>query len=249
MKTLGFMRIKNEERWILRVIKSMLPVCERILILDDNSTDDTASICEAFPQVTLFHSTFEGINEVRDKNVLMERLEEIAKEGDAIVHCDGDEEIAAGSHEQIRRIASSDRQNDAWRFHILYLWDTPDQIRVDGIYRDFWRPSMFRFHPGARFVSHTPGGFHCGNAPEPRNIVRMPAEILHYGYLHREDRIRKWNWYNSIDPVNRSEGYDDRFPERRCYPHIVQGDIPEVPANARLMHAGPLQLESLKILA
>jgi hypothetical protein len=63
----------------------------------------------------------------------------------------------------------------------------------------------------------------------------------------REDRIRKWEFYNSLDPTNRAEGYDPRFPERRSYPHIVQGDIRQVPASARLIHAGPLELQALAI--
>ena len=248
MKTFGFMRIKDEGRWIEKVLRSMIPVCDEILILDDHSTDETPDICGRFPQVTLFHSPFQDVNEVRDKNFLVERLEALASPGDVVLAIDGDEEIAPGSADAIRQAASFDSDNDTWRFHVLYLWDAEDQIRVDGIYGYFWRPSMFRFRPGARFRSPTPGGFHCGNVPEPGSIVRANVEILHYGYLHRADRIRKWNWYNSIDPTNHAEGFDPRFPERRSYPHIVQGDVPEVSAAAALMHAGPLRLEPLRLL-
>jgi len=63
--------------------------------------------------------------------------------------------------------------------------------------------------------------------------------------MDREDRIRKWKFYNSMDPRNRDEGFDPAHPERGSYPHIVQGDIPEVPAGIRLKHSGPLKLEKL----
>ncbi len=50
---LGMLRIKDEARWIERVLRSMLPVCERIFVFDDHSTDDTVAICESIPEVTL----------------------------------------------------------------------------------------------------------------------------------------------------------------------------------------------------
>lgn len=247
---IGAMRIKNEQRWIARSIESQLPIVSRLLIFDDHSTDDTVEICKSFPGVEVFRSPFDGsLNEVRDKNWLLDRLNEVAAEGDWIMMCDGDEELAPGSAEQIRWIVDRQGANQGtFRFQVLYLWDSPSQIRVDGIYATFYRPSLFRLVPRQKFQSVSGGGFHCSNAPVPGGSARTNVKLLHYGYLHRADRIRKWEFYNTHDPKNRSEGYEDAFPERRTYPHIVQGDIPEVPANALLIHAGPLQLQPLEFL-
>jgi hypothetical protein len=44
---IGLLRIKNEARWIARVVRSIQPVCGRILIFDDHSTDGTPEICES----------------------------------------------------------------------------------------------------------------------------------------------------------------------------------------------------------
>jgi hypothetical protein len=89
--------------------------------------------------------------------------------------------------------------------------------------------------------------FHCSSIPQELlyKSVGTDVRLLHYGYMDKADRIRKWHWYNSIDPVNVGEGFDRRRPDRGSYPHIVQGDIPEVPASASLMHAGPLELRQL----
>lgn len=50
MRLLGLMRVRNEGRWLERCLKAQ-EFCERIIVLDDNSTDDTAAICRRFPQV------------------------------------------------------------------------------------------------------------------------------------------------------------------------------------------------------
>jgi glycosyltransferase involved in cell wall biosynthesis len=241
----GMMRIKNEGRWIDKVLRSMMPVCERIYILDDHSTDDTVAICRRFSHVTLWESEFDGLQETRDKNWLLSKIEERVPAGTWVIAIDGDEEIAPGGAEIIRRIAEDANAPNALRFHVQYLWDSESQWRTDGIYRDFHRPSMFRLIHGQRFHSAVGGGFHCGNVPDSGGAPRTAIRLLHYGYLHREDRVRKWDFYNTHDPRNHNEGYDPRFPERRTYPHIVQGDVPEVPANATLRWAGPISLEPL----
>jgi hypothetical protein len=52
--------------------------------------------------------------------------------------------------------------------------------------------------------------------------------------MHKEDRIRKFEWYNEADPGNvREDGYR----------HMVVGDV--FPAKARFQHGGPLALQSL----
>jgi hypothetical protein len=60
--------------------------------------------------------------------------------------------------------------------------------------------------------------------------------LLHYGYLHKEDRIQKYRWLISIDPHNEGEDF---------YQHCVQGDLPEFPADATYKHGGPLRLQRL----
>jgi glycosyltransferase involved in cell wall biosynthesis len=230
------MRIKNEGRWIERVLRSMMAVCERIYILDDHSTDETVAICRRFSQVTLWNSEFEGVQETRDKNWLLSKIEERVPAGTWIIAIDGDEEIAPGGAEVIRWIAENPHSPDAVRFHVQYLWDSETQWRTDGIYLDFHRPSMFRLVPLQRFFSAAGGGFHCGNVPDGGGAPRAEVRLLHYGYLHREDRIRKFEWYNAADKQPIPELEDG-------YRHMVIGDL--FPADSEFRHGGPLQMRSL----
>lgn len=238
MRVIGAMRIKNEARWIGEVLDAMRPLCEHIAVMDDHSTDDTVKVCidhgaEVFP------SPFQDLNEGRDKNWLLAEIG--AYQPEWVVMIDGDEIIEPGGGERL--LSMLDRPIDAIRLRVAYLWDTREQVRTDGIYGTFKRGSVFRYELGAKFKP----GFHCSNVPtlgwRPR-AVESDVRLLHLGYLHREDRIRKYYWYNEKDPRNMIED---------CYRHMVQGDIPDVPADWRrgieLRHAGPLTLEPLKIAA
>ncbi len=78
----------------------------------------------------------------------------------------------------------------------------------------------FAWH-GHRQGRRVLGGFHCGSVPQenfhpnggqPTRDV-FPHPIIHYGYLHEQDRVAKHAWYNKIDPKNVYEGE---------YKHIIE---------------------------
>ena len=234
MKIAGLLRIKNEKRWIRDVIASIRPLCDPILVFDDHSTDGTPEICEELG-AKVYRSEFEGLDEARDKDVLVE----LALLDGGIDWCfmiDGDELLAPGDERWIRRAIASGA-SESYRFRFLYLWDRRDQVRVDGVYARMWRQSLWKLRPGQRFMRTKFGGnFHCGSVPQAllHTAHDCEARILHLGYLHREDRIRKYEWYNSIDPNNEIE---DR------YRHMVVGDL--FPADSHFRYGGPLQFQPL----
>ena len=71
-----------------------------------------------------------------------------------------------------------------------------------------------------------------------RGYVNAP--LLHFGYIERADRIRKLGWYfRSIHPDNKTEGNYSHICRRAMYRKI--------PADAKLLHAGPLKLAPLAL--
>lgn len=232
MNVVGAMRVKNEARWIRRSIESILPVCDRVVVFDDHSTDETPGICASIPRVDLIVSEFDGLNEVRDKNFLMDvAIGDYSP--DWIVMIDGDEALLP---EHIARLWLQMR-NPAVRalaFSVLYLWDREDQVRVDGVYRSMSRVSAFR--PGKERFEPTEGvNFHCGNCPQAIDRrLHSGASLLHFGYMDRADRLRKYDWYREKDPGNIIE--DE-------YRHIVIGDL--FSADSVFRHGGPLELREI----
>lgn len=246
-KVAAMLRVRNEGRWIERVIESLKPLCgSLIFVMDDESTDDTRAIAvDAGARV--FRDPFPGqpLDEARDKNWMTGRV--IAEcDPDWIFCVDGDEELEPLGTEKIFSVIRNPRALDCYAVKFLYLWDKPNQARFDRWYSTFVRQSLYRASAvagGLGFKSlyseagvDCHSGLHVSNAPGGLETGVLQVYLLHYGYMLKEDRIRKYEYYNRIDPNN---------PMEDCYRHIVQGDIPEVPASAILMHAGPLELRTL----
>lgn len=248
VKVACMMRVKNEARWIQHTIDSVRELCgDLIYVMEDGSTDNTREICEAAGAVVL-DSPFVGmgLDEARDKNWLMDQVIERCGP-DWILMPDGDEELEpAGGCAKIRRALESNPACDCFAMGFLYFWDRLDQIRVDGNYGKLRRQSLFRANTEFRFKSYysegqTPNqnhvGLHTSNAPGlGGKVMSLNVNLLHYGYLHRQDRIAKYRWILSIDPHNEGEDF---------YRHCVQGDLPEFPADAVFKHGGPLKLQRL----
>lgn len=244
----GMYRIRNEAKWIEEVIASAFPLCERVFVLDDNSIDGTFEICRAMDQekVTVFRSPYKDLDETRDKNYLYNKILEAYSPNEHgqtwpnwICCIDGDEVFDERAEKIIRKAALKTKAN-ALSLRIYYLWDRPDQIRVDGVYADFHRPSIFRvINPAFRW-KQTPwkGNLHCSSIPQEflGQTEEIEAVLWHYGYITAEIRLAKWEWYNRVDPGNKEE--DE-------YLHMLIGDLDELPADSTTKWAGPLELREI----
>lgn len=251
-KVAVMMRVKNEARWIDRVIKSVVPLAgENIFVMDDESTDDTLEIAKA-AGVNVYRDPFAGqpLDETRDKDWLLAQVRD-ACNPDWVLCIDGDEELEHGGADKILSVLRSNPDVEVFSMRFLFLWNSPAEVRVDGRYSSLVRESLFRPVDGVHFRSYYEVkdqtdakdprchvGLHCGNAPGAQTLRSrsLPVYFLHYGYMLREDRIRKYNWYRSIDPDN---------PWEDGYRHMVLGDLPELPADLTLPHGGPLRLVKL----
>jgi hypothetical protein len=173
VKIACMMRVKNEARWIARTIQSVKELCGAdIYVMEDGSTDDTFAIAEACGAVVL-KSPFDGmeLNEVRDKNWLLAEVKKRCNP-DWIFMPDGDEELAPGGCASIRRACELNPPIDIFAVRFLYLWNSVDTIRMDGVYGSMLRQSLFRANSKLEFKSYYEGqdghnhvGLHCSNAP------------------------------------------------------------------------------------
>jgi len=250
MPIIGMLRVKNEARWIERVVRAIAPICERVLVWDDKSEDGTPEICERIDGVTVFRSRATALDESADKDALLTEAYKFVpyhhKAGNPYspywgLLVDGDEELMAEDRDLVTELIKGEPH--AYHLRIPYLWNDENTVRIDGVYRhmaETGRPSLFRLmNEGFRFQRTRFGNgcnFHCSSVPQEmlHHAVKSRARLKHWGYIHAEDRIRKYNWYNAKDPNNIAED---------GYRHMVIGDL--FPADWQFKHAGPLQLVPL----
>jgi glycosyltransferase involved in cell wall biosynthesis len=205
------MRIKNEAKHIHEVLSRALLLCQRVFVFDDHSTDETSIICKSFGErVTVFSSPFEGFDEARDKNYLLKKI--IDTNPEWVLWIDGDEVLERNGPQILKAATGSARAVGAYYLRIAYVWNDSQHVRIDGIYGQFKRLSLFRLkdQPVHRLCFPTTGfggNLHCGNVPqgligESRDL---DVRLKHLGYMTREQRQAKYVWYTTIDPNNQLE--------------------------------------------
>ena len=209
-KVVAMYRIKNEERWIKHSIESIYDFCDEIVILNDNSTDNTKKICTQFEKVVDIHTRTEStLDESRDRNFLLHMA--LKRKPDVLLVIDGDEIFLPNSGKIIQAeldILHPDAQ--IFEFQLLTLWDKQNQIRFDGAFSSFWQKRMFRLkdQPSDLIINETPypGNLHCGGIPTNMVGIERPvlsnAKIFHCASLDESMRVKKHEWYVSKDPDN-----------------------------------------------
>lgn len=234
MHIVAMLRVKNEARWLSDVLASIQPLTSEILLFDDHSTDHTKGIARCYGCIIVeSHFPVDETDEVRDKNYMLDVVRTMSP--DYVLAIDGDELLEAGAADKIRARLRPDLAS--YTFPIRYLWNDPQHYRTDGVYGRFFRSSLFALHGQPASVAFKGtgrgGNFHCGNVPLGLQGAggSIPANILHLGYMHVVDRIRKYHWYNMIDPNNHAED---------CYKHMVIGDL--YPEDSKFTHGGPLKI-------
>ena len=222
-KITGVYWIKNESRFIEKSLKSVMDVCSEIIIMDNNSTDDTVEICSGIDKVTeIIKRKDLPLDEVRDKNILYEHARK--SNPDFILAVDGDEIFMPHASEILfEELSTIHPDSDVLEFQFLTLWDDVNTIRTDGIFGYYWQKRLLRMKNqpySLLFVENdNPGNIHCGSIPPSSvgfdNQAKSSVKIFHLASLDDEVRQRKYGFYTKTDPDNVLTG---------AYKHMISGE-------------------------
>jgi glycosyltransferase involved in cell wall biosynthesis len=200
------MRVKNEEAYLERAIKSLSALGGEIVFLDDGSTDRSPDVAQSFEGLHYFRQDDLPMDEGRDRSFLLRKALEI--EPQWIFTLDGDEELTQRAAEQLLRGARfAPPEITAFRLHFVVMWGKDQYIPV----AKFIWPHARAFRVSAlkkrdfTFYSHFHHNLHCGAVPkqlEPYNEQLLNGFIKYYGYDTPAACAKKLAFYTEHDKLN-----------------------------------------------
>lgn len=200
---IGSMLVKNEEgRYLERVLETMLQVCDKIVVLDDDSDDNTVKICkDAGAEVHCLGQSLWGINESIPRKILWELS--TRNDGDWILNLDADETIP--NVRRLLHVADTaerlEQSIDGISFNLFDMW-SETHYRSDEMWNAHKRdwPMLAKYDKSRDYLWKD--GLHCGRFPANAfsEILRSGMDLQHWGWARLEDRQAKYNRYMTCDP-------------------------------------------------
>ena len=209
---LGLCCAKNSEEWIEEVLRSHLEICDRVLFLDDGSTDRTCRIAWSFERVLTFRQDGLPRNEARDRNRLFEKAH--ALRPDWCWWFDGDETVWRGARQDIECVPPHVNTIET---QLLDLWQDAEHYAADWSHPKL---HIFRYINELcrdyQWAGRGPHQVHCGGRPRldayqrPDRIMSVPIVELHWSWMTPDACAGKLRRYAEWDPA-----FHDFRPYRR----------------------------------
>jgi len=197
MRCVAAILARNEaDRYLRDTVESLRLLCDEILLLDDNSTDETVALANSLGvRVRLRKGKPMWGQESGARRELWEWGAGVAKDG--WLYISDADHITHADPVHWKTLLTS-WNVDAWAFPLYDLWDSPETYRADGYWQGYQHPRPWLFKPSvAKGFAWNERGIHCGHAPNaPWKIgVSEQVWIAHYGWMKAEDRVSKHSQY------------------------------------------------------
>lgn len=234
----GMILVRNEAsrringRFVFEeVLKSMYSLCTRIVILDDNSTDDTVEyLKEVFGndetiEIVENEKQLWDVNELSVRQQLWNSTIEKAGHNDWIVCLDADELILPGFLPYIKYLFESlSNQIDVIGFRLHDMWDN-ERYRFD----DYWIahlqtwPFAMRYKKDKEYTWNNKK-LHCGRLPNNLGERMLPTliPVQHFGWADEKDRKAKYTRYMAIDPHGQEGVLEQYMSILDPHPNLVE---------------------------
>ncbi len=199
------MIVRNEaDRYLPMVLSDLATYCDRIVVLDDGSTDGTPEVCRSFAKV-VFHRRETSLFWQNESVLRIQLWDLVVAEGpEWILAIDADEMLEPRFRQEKRRLLTQ-TAHDVLAMRLYEFWNSMTHYRVDKLWNPAGRitPMLVRHRPGARYAWRNQP-LHCGRIPvglaEP---YYCGLRCKHFGYARAEDHRRKYELYVSHDPQGR----------------------------------------------
>jgi glycosyltransferase involved in cell wall biosynthesis len=199
MKIIGITPIKNESPFIDSFASSLSKVCDKIIVLDDNSTDDSITLLKKYDKVDIVN--FENNNNWGSKRGYLFNM---ARDYGAthIVALDADEAFTSNAIENFDIITSAINEGQRCTLHWLPMWKSLYDYRDDN---SVWSNSYKDF-----IICDDGKMSYNGNwIHEPRLPIVSPTKqitsnvggVFHFQFSSWEAFQIKQSWYRCLERV------------------------------------------------
>lgn len=226
-KLVGACLARNEagkDRYWRRVLANAKAFCDTVLVLDDGSTDATASIARELGCVVHerggdgWWGGAEAQSEAPARKELWERACELAGADGWLYLFDADHELLGIAPSELRALLRSSVV-DSWACPLWDCWESGELHRVDGPWQA-WRlprPWIFRALTG----DFGTRAIHVGHAPFrdwTPGLLPSGAGIRHWSYVTRNARLRKLQQYLTLQQPGGSAWTPSSPPQKQRTP-------------------------------
>lgn len=195
MKKIVLAPIKNEA-WILEFfLKNVSKWADKIILADQNSTDQTRTICNAFEKVSVIQNNQKEHNNI----VRWLLLDEARKYGNnnLLFFLDADELVSPDSVVQIEQIIKKNNipAGTGFSFNWIQLAYSTENHRVDGIWKKNIKPVAFLDDGKIDFIRRYVINDHTERIPNVHEIIYTDKPLLHFNLIFKEKFDIKQVWY------------------------------------------------------
>ncbi len=205
-RILALLAFRNELRYLPDYFASVRPLVDGFVALDDGSTDGSAELVAAQPEVLKLLRRPARPDHLWDDAANHRALVEAswAYAPDWLLGLDADERLEAGfrARAEVEIDRAEREQHRAYRLHVREIWDDPLHYRADGLWGG---KSSARFFAARRDHEFHDQRLHCHWAPlnsrSDGDFPQADLYLYHLRMLHAEDRAERQARYEELDPL------------------------------------------------
>lgn len=220
-KIIGLMQVRNEAAIVEVALRSMAVYTDSIIVLDDNSTDDTLAIVKNLAKDLNIERIIENSQsawlyktELDNKQALIDAARALG--GTHFIHLDADEILTANcaTDNWLRNRILSLKPGQVISLRMIHLWKGVDYYRDDnqltprnlGITAFMCDDGVCNMKDNKN-ISNA-GFIHIGRLPITKNIVNINDSehyIMHFKFVNFEFLKIKIAWYMCLERIRLNE--------------------------------------------